>query len=96
MAYFDNPEKAKEARAKAAPRGESKWNRAVKDVFRETFNKLQEEPAVNLFEWAQSEPTEFYKLASKLIPSEINAKVSAEMTVNWHEERTYEANEKTD
>ena len=89
MAYFDDPEKAKAARAKAAPRGESRLTRAVKDVVLETFNQMQEKPGVNLFDWAQSEPTEFYKLASKLIPSEINSTVKGEMVVNWNEVKTY-------
>lgn len=55
----------------------NKLTKTVKEAFENAFNAMQEQPGVKLEEWGKENPTEFYKLASKLIPSEINAKVSA-------------------
>ena len=58
------------------PKGsENKLTKTVKETVLAVFNQLQEDPIVNLAEWAKNEPTEFYKIASKLIPSEVNANV---------------------
>lgn len=48
----------------------------VKEVFADVFADLQSHPTANLRAWAASEPTEFYKLASKLIPTQINADIN--------------------
>lgn len=56
----------------------NKLTKTVKEAFEQAFNAMQEQPGVKLEEWGKANPTEFYKLASKLIPSEINAKVSAQ------------------
>lgn len=37
----------------------------------DTFDRLQIVPGVNLLDWAKDNPTEFYKLAAKLIPLQI-------------------------
>jgi hypothetical protein len=70
MAKF-NSETAKKAKEKAAPRGPNKVNRAVKDVMGDVFTVLQEDKKANLLAWAKENPTEFYKLASKLIPVQV-------------------------
>lgn len=44
----------------------------VRDTVLSVFNDLQTDPHSNLLSWAKSEPTEFYKIAAKLIPTEIN------------------------
>jgi|LakMenE18May11ns_1017448.scaffolds.fasta_scaffold8162606_1 hypothetical protein len=44
---------------------------SVRLKFNEAFHILQEDRAVNLVEWGRSNPTEFYRLASKLIPLQI-------------------------
>ena len=49
--------------------------RTVKETVLAVFNKLQEDPVANLEAWAKTEPTEFYKISSKLIPTEVNAQV---------------------
>lgn len=52
----------------------NKITRMVRDVFAEVFNELQTEDEYkhySLKEWATREPTEFYKLASKLIPVQV-------------------------
>jgi hypothetical protein len=57
--------------------------RTVKERVLEVFNELQEDPKVNMVTWAKNEPTEFYKIAAKLIPAEINAHVDSKViTVN--------------
>lgn len=56
----------------------------VKGTFMMVFQKLQEDPddaGPSLEAWARRETTEFYKIASKLIPLEIEAKVRNVITV---------------
>lgn len=63
------------------PKGSTnKLTRAVKDAFQAAFEDLQGDESNNLLAWAQANPTDFYKLASKLIPSEINASVTGNLT----------------
>ena len=57
------------------PKGASnKSTKAVKEALQEAFDGLGGVPS--LIEWAKSEPTEFYKLWSKLLPQEVNAAVT--------------------
>lgn len=53
----------------------SKTTKLVKEVFADVFADIQSHPTANLRAWAVQEPTEFYKLASKLIPTQVNATV---------------------
>lgn len=58
------------------PKGvQNKINKTVKETVLEVFNQLQTKPKVNLVEWAVSEPTEFYRMATKLIPTEVSGSV---------------------
>jgi hypothetical protein len=45
--------------------------RAIREHFAEAFELLQEDKTVNLVSWAKANPTEFYRLASKLIPLQL-------------------------
>lgn len=74
---------------------QNKFTRTVKDTFSEVFNDLQDDPHSNLFSWGRENPTEFYKLASKLIPTEITAQVATTQII-WNEEKTYEAKQEAD
>ncbi len=47
---------------------------AVKAALEEAFDRLG--GVDSLVTWAQSEPTEFYKLYAKLLPAELNVKHS--------------------
>lgn len=58
----------------------NKLTRTVKEAFEGAFNDMQADPAVRLGTWGKANPTEFYKLAARLIPAEINAKVSTQET----------------
>ena len=40
-----------------------------------TLEWLQSQPKSNMRDWAVENPTEFYKIAAKLIPTEVNASV---------------------
>ena len=60
----------------------NKLTSTVKQAFEDAFNMMQESKTANLVTWGQENPTQFYQLASKLIPADINAKVSAAVTIN--------------
>ncbi len=47
------------------------FTRSVREVMADTFEQLQIVPGVNLLDWATENPTEFYKLAAKLIPLQV-------------------------
>lgn len=53
----------------------NKLTKSVKEHVLNVFNSLQEDPTANMEAWAKSEPTEFYKIAAKLIPTELAGKV---------------------
>ena len=63
------------------PGAQGKLTKTVKETVLAVFNNLQEDPKANLEEWAKKEPTEFYKIAAKLIPTEVNAQVEGNMNV---------------
>lgn len=50
----------------------NKTTKLVKEVFAEAFAVLQEDEVVKLAVWGKENPTEFYKLASKLIPTQMD------------------------
>lgn len=57
----------------AKPKGSvNKLTASVKDAFNSAFNELQLKPDVNLIEWGEKNPTDFYKLCSKLIPAAVD------------------------
>ncbi len=53
----------------------NRLTKTVREVILNTFNDLQSHETANLKTWAEENPTEFYKIASKLIPTEITATV---------------------
>lgn len=67
-----------EKRPNQGKRGPNKLTTTVKSVFEETFKQLQKDPKSPhaLANWAQMEPTEFYKLAAKLIPTELKGEMN--------------------
>lgn len=61
------------------PKGaKNKLTRTVRDVVLETFNDLQNDPQANISTWAKKNPTEFYRIAAKLIPTSLSAELSGE------------------
>ena len=73
-------EKGKSGNSEGRPKGSvNKLTKTVKERVLEVFNELQEDSEANLLSWAKTEPTEFYKIAAKLIPSDINAKIEGKI-----------------
>lgn len=68
----------------------NKIPKQVKDVFFETFTKLQEDPKANLTKWAKENKTEFYKLASKLLPIQLSGDAENPVAVNVTEGLSFE------
>ena len=56
----------------------NKLTATVKEVFTTVFTELQSDSEVNLKEWGKNNPTEFYKLCSKLIPAAVEMKAEIE------------------
>lgn len=77
-------EKAKPNNGMGRPKGAvNKLTRSVKEAFQTAFEELQGVEGANLLDWARTNTTEFYKIAAKLIPSEVNmtvARTAREMT----------------
>ena len=70
------PPNAGKGRKKGTP---NKATASIKAAFVEAFEKRGGVKA--LVDWAEEEPTEFYKLAAKLIPTEIAGDVAASLTI---------------
>ncbi len=72
-------EKGKSGNSEGRPKGSvNKLTISVKDAFNAAFNAMQDKPDVNLTEWGEKNPTEFYKLCSKLIPASVEMKAEIE------------------
>lgn len=54
----------------------NKLTSTVKETVLKVFNELQESPKNNLTAFAEKYPRDFYAIAAKLIPTEINAKLN--------------------
>jgi hypothetical protein len=50
-------------------------NRTVKETVLAVFNKIQDDPKVNLEQFAKKFPRDFYQIAAKLIPTEITGTI---------------------
>ena len=59
----------------------NKITATVRETFEHAFRILQESKTANLTSWAEKNPTEFYKLSSKLIPSDMNVQGNLNVTV---------------
>jgi hypothetical protein len=68
----------KAGRTKGTP---NKLTRTVKECVLEAFNKLQEHPTSNILAWAEKNPKDFYQVAAKLIPTELNGQVDTVIKV---------------
>lgn len=54
---------------------QNKINRTVKQAVLDVFNSLQDDPKANLEAFAKKFPRDFYAIAAKLIPTEVDAQV---------------------
>ena len=70
-------------RGKGRPKGaRNKTTVAMKEAIMCVYNDLQEEAGRengHFVDWAKENPTEFYKIASKLIPIDLNANIDGEI-----------------
>lgn len=58
---------------KGKPRGATNIiTRTVKEALMIAFNELQQDKMANLLAWGKENPTAFYQVAAKLIPTEIH------------------------
>jgi UV DNA damage repair endonuclease len=55
----------------------SKITKSVREQFASAFYELQEDSDVNLVAWGKDNPTEFYRLASKLIPLQLETEMES-------------------
>lgn len=53
----------------------------VRESFETAFSMLQQDRSANLLTWARSNPTEFYKLAAKLIPTDVNVQGEVQLVM---------------
>jgi len=60
---------------------QNKVTRTVKETVLSVFNDLQCDRKANLLDWAKKNPSLFYTIASKLIPTEVNAQVEVARTI---------------
>ena len=66
------PKKGHTNNPNGRPKGSvNKATKTVREHFAHAFNLLQEDDTVNLTSWGKANPTEFYRLASKLIPMQV-------------------------
>ena len=61
------------------PLGSKNKFTTLKNAFIETFEELG--GVDNLVEWARANQTEFYRMVARLMPREVEAKVSTEFTL---------------
>ncbi len=67
------PPNAGKGRVKGVP---NKFTTTVKEAVKAAFDELQGDGSANLVAWAKANPTDFYRLAGKLIPAAIDATVT--------------------
>jgi hypothetical protein len=68
---------------KGKPKGAvNKTTLSVKEAFVKAFEDIQNDKNVSLPKWARENPTEFYKIAAKLIPATVEAKIDHDVNVS--------------
>lgn len=70
-----------EKRPNQGKRGPGKLTQTVKEAFEQAFKDLQgKESEAHLLTWARENPTDFYRIAAKLIPNAVEAEVNGQMS----------------
>jgi hypothetical protein len=59
----------------------NKITASVRECFEEAFRYMQTSDSANLQTWGEANPTEFYKLAAKLIPTDLRIQGDMNVTV---------------
>lgn len=60
-----------------APGTQNKLTKTVKETVLAVFNEIQADPKVKLSQFAKDYPRDFYQIASKLIPTEVQGELKA-------------------
>jgi hypothetical protein len=71
------------------PKGSvNKLTSSFKELVKQTYEQL-EESGQGMKAWAEENPTAFYNIAAKLIPTEIQAKVESTkpLIINWSDQQ---------
>lgn len=69
------------------PKGaQNKITRTVKETVLSVFNEIQDDPKVNLKEFAKDHPRDFYAIAARLIPTELTGSVKKIVRVTIKDE----------
>lgn len=77
-------DKGKSGNPNGKPKGAvNKFTATVKDVFTNVFTELQEDSEVNLKSWGKNNPTDFYKLCAKLIPTAVDVTSKGDKLQNF-------------
>lgn len=63
-------------RKKGSENEATKKMKSVKQTVLDAFNQLQEDPVHNIVEFAKEHPKDFYNIAAKLIPTELDATIN--------------------
>ena len=65
---------------KGRPKGAvNKLTKTVKEAVQRAFDTLQKDKKANLIEWGKENPSDFYRIAAKLIPNTVEAEVTGEL-----------------
>lgn len=59
----------------------NKFTKTVKEAVQMAFDAMQDDKKANLLSWGKENPTEFYKIAAKLIPTDVKAQVDGEIGI---------------
>lgn len=59
----------------------NKLTRTVREAFEQAFEIIQGDQDANLVTWARQNPTDFYRLAAKLIPTDVNAHLAGGLQI---------------
>ena len=77
---------------KGRPKGaEGKLTRTIRETVLETFNELQKDKKTDLRAFAKRYPRDFMIMASRLIPTEVNATLAGKLeiiTPSWFDKAT--------
>lgn len=75
------PKKLFEKGNPGKPKGAvNKNSKLIKEIFADAFYALQDDPDKNLVAWAKDNQTDFFKLAIRLIPTQINLTANIALT----------------
>lgn len=75
-----NPKPKGSGRSKGT---QNKLTKTVKESVLAVFNEIQDDPKVNLKQFAKDYPKEFYQIAAKLIPTEISGSAAIKIKVGY-------------